>query len=71
MSTWVKNWCSVVVQRYRPEGLIAQSALENLDSKLNSQTFRIDLDALTSEVPEGYDIEAAAELVKHELLSRL
>ena len=56
---------------YRPDGLSAQQALDNLDSKLNSRVFRIDLDALTSAMPKEYDINRAADLVRRELLSRL
>ena len=56
---------------YRPESYSSQQAIDNLDAKLVSRTFRIDLDALTNNIPKGYDIDSAAELIKEVLLSRV
>ncbi len=56
---------------YRPDGLTAVKALENLRQKLDTTSFRHDLDLLVLTWPTGYDIDAAAELVSSALLNRL
>lgn len=45
--------------------------IENLDAKLTHQGFRSDLDQLLLAPPEGYSLEAAAEVVRRQLLNRL
>jgi predicted nucleotidyltransferase component of viral defense system len=60
-----------VFSTYRPERYSSSLAIANLDEKLKTQTFRIDLKSITSETPLGYDIDQAAELVKEILLSKM
>ncbi|MDO8732950.1 MAG: nucleotidyl transferase AbiEii/AbiGii toxin family protein [Actinomycetota bacterium] len=56
---------------YRPAGLTATLAEENLREKLNNAQFRSDLDALVSVWPPAFDIDDAAELVIAEVLRLL
>jgi hypothetical protein len=56
---------------YRPDGLTAGLAIENLSAKIVRPDFRDDLDSLTTEPPAGYDIDVAAQLVIDEVLHRL
>jgi predicted nucleotidyltransferase component of viral defense system len=56
---------------YRPERYSSSLAISNLDEKLKTQTFRIDLKSIASEAPLGYDIDKAAEFVKETLLSKM
>jgi predicted nucleotidyltransferase component of viral defense system len=56
---------------YRPERYSSSLAIANLDEKLKTQTFRIDLKSIVSDTPFGYDIDKAAELVKETLLSKM
>lgn len=56
---------------YRPAGLRATSASQNLAKKLADPLFRRDLAPLAAVRPSGYDIEAAAALVTTQLLDRL
>lgn len=56
---------------YRPVGTTAALSGANLREKLNDSAFRNDLNALVTEWPEGYDIDAAAELVIAEVLSKI
>jgi predicted nucleotidyltransferase component of viral defense system len=56
---------------YRPERYSSSLAIANLDDKLKTQTFRIDLQSLMSEAQLNYDIDEAAELVKETLLSKM
>lgn len=56
---------------YRPEGLTADLAIANLQAKLADDTFRSDLTPLVGELPEGYDIDNAGELIIHEVLAKL
>ena len=44
---------------------------DNLAAKLATPTFRRDVDALVTDLPQGYTPEAAADLVLRELGSRL
>ena len=44
---------------------------DNLAAKLASTGFRHDLDALTTDIPAGYDPDTAGNLVMRELGSRL
>ncbi len=56
---------------YRPTGYTAARAIANLREKLVRPTFRDDLRPLLVESPEGYDIDAAGELVITELLEKI
>lgn len=56
---------------YRPDGLTAAKSIANLRAKLDRADFRGDLDLLVRESPEGYDIDAAGELVITELLEKI
>nr|WP_051208944.1 nucleotidyl transferase AbiEii/AbiGii toxin family protein [Propionicicella superfundia] len=56
---------------YRPEGLTAARAAENLARKLADPVFRADLDPLVPRWPDRYSIEAAAALITSHLLDRL
>lgn len=56
---------------YRPEGYTAERARAGLEEHLTDPGFRSDVLPLLREVPEGYDIDAAAELVGNELLTRV
>jgi hypothetical protein len=55
---------------YRPDGYTAERARAGLDEHLTNAAFRADLLPLLREVPEGYDIDVAAELVGNVLLER-
>lgn len=56
---------------YRPSGMTAARARENLSRKLDNRGFRTDLDPLIANWPKGYDLDSAAELIGSELLDRL
>jgi predicted nucleotidyltransferase component of viral defense system len=56
---------------YRPAGLTAARAQENLARKLADATFRHDLDPLVTAWPDGYDLDEAADLVSVRLLAEL
>lgn len=56
---------------YRPEGYTRARAEQNLRAKLADVAFRNDLAPLVATWPEGYDIDAAAELIISELFSLL
>jgi len=56
---------------YRPDNYSAQLAVDNLEAKLRMRAFRIDLDALTRSVPEGYNIDVAADMVIERLLAKV
>jgi predicted nucleotidyltransferase component of viral defense system len=56
---------------YRPERYSSRLAIVNLDEKLKTQTFRIDLKSIVNDAPLGYDIDKAAEFVKETLLSKM
>lgn len=56
---------------YRPDGLTAELAIENLRAKLANKAFRGDLTPLLGTDPAGYDIDQAGELVITEVLSKL
>ncbi|MBX3195847.1 MAG: nucleotidyl transferase AbiEii/AbiGii toxin family protein [Microbacteriaceae bacterium] len=56
---------------YRPTGLTAASARENLARKLASRGFRTDLDPLVANWPDGYDLDLAGELIGSRLLDQL
>jgi predicted nucleotidyltransferase component of viral defense system len=56
---------------YRPKGMTAALARENLSRKLDGRGFRTDLDPLVSSWPDGYNIDEAAELIGSRLLDRL
>lgn len=49
---------------YRPDGWTVDRALDNLDEKLALEDFTRDLDQLVSAGPEGYSIEAAANVAR-------
>jgi len=56
---------------YRPDGYTADRAVENLQAKVASDSFRTDLDLLVTRWPDDYNIERAAQLVIDQLLSRI
>ena len=56
---------------YRPEGITSSLAIANLSQKLQRPEFRGDLDRLTSEPPNGYDIDTAGQLIIDRLLALL
>lgn len=58
--------------RYRPEpGYTSLTAIATLQGHLNDQGFRNDLDLLVAVWPDGYNIDAAGELVIDQLLRNL
>lgn len=56
---------------YRPVGMTAALANENLARKLDDRGFRTDLDPLVAGWPEDYDLDAAAKLIRTQLLDHL
>ncbi len=56
---------------YRPEGLTAELAINNLRAKLADEAFRNDLTPLLSTMAADYDIDQAGALVIAEVLSKL
>lgn len=56
---------------YRPTGMTAARARENLTRKLDDRGFRTDLDPLIAAWPAGYELGTAADLIGSELLDRL
>ncbi len=56
---------------YRPAGLTAQRAIDNLEEKVRDRLFRNDIDALVATLPDGYTVDGAADLVASRLLNRL
>lgn len=56
---------------YRPEGLTANLAIDNLRAKLADFGFRNDLAPLLGATPADYDIDEAAERVIAEVLAKL
>lgn len=56
---------------YRPDGLTAERAIDNLRAKLIDEAFRNDLTPLLSTLPADYDIDRAGELIVTEVLSKL
>lgn len=56
---------------YRPDGYTAERARQGLEEHLGDSGFRTDLLLLLREVPEGYDVDSAAERVADELLDRI
>lgn len=56
---------------YRPDGYTAERALRGLDEHLSDADFRADLLPLLREVPEGYDLDAAASLIAEVLVARV
>lgn len=56
---------------YRPAGLTAQRAIDNLAEKVRDPLFRSDIDVLIAKLPDGYTVDGAAELVASRLLARL
>jgi predicted nucleotidyltransferase component of viral defense system len=58
-------------QPYRPDGITAARAEQNLRSKLADANFRADLLPLVTKWPIDYDIDEAGELVIDTLLSKL
>lgn len=56
---------------YRPAGMTAARARENLARKLDHRGFRTDLDPLVTAWPNGYDLDTAAQLIGSRLLDRL
>lgn len=56
---------------YRPDGVTAGRAVQNLRSKLADTNFRADLTALVQAWPDDYDIDLAGDLVIATLLPKL
>ncbi len=54
---------------YRPDGYTAERARQGLEEHIADAGFRADLLPLLREVPEGYDVDAAAVVVRDALLS--
>lgn len=54
---------------YRPDGYTAERARQGLAAHLDDPGFRSDLSPLLSEVPDGYDVDAAGSLVVGRLLA--
>lgn len=60
-----------VFEPYHPAGLTAAIAIANLREKLTVADFHQDLDPFVTTPPDGYDLNAAAELVIDRVLSKL
>jgi predicted nucleotidyltransferase component of viral defense system len=56
---------------YRPEGLTATRARDNLARKLLDPIFRSDLDPLITTWPEAYQLDTAANQISNQLLDHL
>jgi predicted nucleotidyltransferase component of viral defense system len=56
---------------YRPDDFTAEKCIDNLDLKLQDSRYRHDLDNLVVQNVDDYDIDAAADLIKNEILSKL
>lgn len=56
---------------YRPAGWTSALAASNLSAKILNPAFRHDLDPLVAHWPDGYDIDAAASLIRAELIDQL
>lgn len=56
---------------YRPDGYTSERAIQNLYDKLASDVFRHDLDLLVTQLPTGYAVDRAADLVIEKLLRRV
>ncbi|HEU0130285.1 MAG TPA: nucleotidyl transferase AbiEii/AbiGii toxin family protein [Mycobacteriales bacterium] len=56
---------------YRPDGYTRATALATFDAHVGDPVFRTDLDQLVVTTPAGYDIDAAAMLVRSNLLDPL
>ena len=56
---------------YVPPGLTSQTAVANLKGKVGDLKFREDLIPLVTDLPVGYTVDAAADLVIDKILSRL
>jgi hypothetical protein len=56
---------------YHSPSITASAAVANLRRKLTSATFREDLDPFVTTQPAGYNIDAAAETVIAEVLSKI
>ena len=54
---------------YRPDGWTVERALDNLHDKLAVDDFTRDLDQLVSSRPDGYSIEAAAQIARRVIRS--
>lgn len=58
-------------ESYRPAGLTARLAVENLRKKMLEDDFRSDIDGLVDPSFDCYEIDVAAELVIDTILGRL
>jgi hypothetical protein len=56
---------------YTPDGYTAERARQGLHEHVADEGFRRDLEPLLRTTPTGYDIDAAATLVRDQLFSRL
>jgi predicted nucleotidyltransferase component of viral defense system len=60
-----------VFEPYRPASLSAKTAVANLRDKLNDDEFRHDIDPFVTELPPGYDLDDAAEMLIDTVLSKI
>lgn len=56
---------------YRPPGLTAARAADNLRAKLDDEQFRTDLEPLVGEWPVGYDLDAPGQFIIAEVHAKL
>ena len=56
---------------YRPDGYTSALGEQNLRRKIDTGTFRSDLDQLVTRWPEGYEIASAADLIMEQVLARI
>ena len=56
---------------YRPDGWTPVVAEQNLYEKLATNDFTNDLDQLVQQVPEGFSVEAASEVILSDLVRRV
>jgi hypothetical protein len=56
---------------YRPDGYTAERARQGLEEHIGDPGFRSDLLPLLREIPEDYDVDAAAQRVADALLDRV
>ncbi|SEF15565.1 nucleotidyl transferase AbiEii/AbiGii toxin family protein [Jiangella alba] len=56
---------------YRPDSFTSARAIANLRGKVADNSFRSDLGPLVAQIPDGYGIDTAAELIIDQLLSHI
>lgn len=60
-----------VFEPYHPKSLTAKTAEANLRARLSDDSFRHDLDPFVIDPPDGYDLDAAAEVLIDTVLSKI